>query len=399
MNATLEFPPIDETMAEQTRSAVVAAPEPAQDLATMDLKTIALSGFYPHSRQAEEAKAALTGLVLDLSNQARIDEAKSLRWRLIGQPMADVRKLTKAMKSTLASASKAIGAEEDRVLAEFGKADALITPHIQAREDEIEAEREAKAQAEAERKAKHQAGIERIQSYVRIAREKRLTSDGIAGGITVLDGMDFGDDWQEYREQAVAARDEARNALQALHAEVKAREEQAAETERLRRLAEQQAAELERLRAAERERQAAEARAESERLEALAIQQREARERAAAASKEYTEGPDAPQVLKEEAETPDATDRATTADASPSGGSMGAGQPAATGPAGGPITTLKLGAISDRLGFTLTRAFVESLGINPVGTEKAAVLFAESDWPRLCDALVAHIQAKRGVVA
>ena len=58
MNATLEFPPIDETMAEQTRSAVVAAPEPAQDLATMDLKTIALSGFYPHSRQAEEAKAA-----------------------------------------------------------------------------------------------------------------------------------------------------------------------------------------------------------------------------------------------------------------------------------------------------------------------------------------------------
>ena len=101
MNATLEFPPIDETMAEQTRSAVVAAPEPAQDLATMDLatmdlKTIALSGFYPHSRQAEEAKAALTGLVLDLSNQARIDEAKSLRWRLIGQPMADVRKLKDA---------------------------------------------------------------------------------------------------------------------------------------------------------------------------------------------------------------------------------------------------------------------------------------------------------------
>jgi putative phage-type endonuclease len=124
---------------------------------------------------------------------------------------------------------------------------------------------------------------------------------------------------------------------------------------------------------------------------------RQAAEAAAAKAKEYTEGPGSQQVLKAEAATPDATDRATTADASPSGGSMGAGQPAAAGPAGGPITTLKLGAISDRLGFTLTRAFVESLGINPVGTEKAAVLFAESDWPRLCDALVAHIQAKRGV--
>lgn len=270
MNAPLEFPPIvDEALAvqEQTTAVAVVEPTPQQDLATMDLKTIALSGFYPHSRQADEAKAALTGLALDLSNQARIDEAKSLRWRLIGQPMADVRKLTKAMKSTLASASKAIGAEEERVLAEFGKADALITPQIQAREDELEAEREARAQAEADRKAKHEAGIARIQSFVRVAREKRLSSAAITGGITVLDGMQFGEDWEEYRQLAINARDETRSALQRLRDEAIVREEQEAENERLRQLAEEQAAEIERLRAAERERLAREhAELEAERI-------------------------------------------------------------------------------------------------------------------------------------
>lgn len=283
MNARTEFPPIDESAIEQPAAVAVVEPKPQPDLVTMDLKTIALSGFYPHRRQAEEAKSALTGLVIDLSSQARIDEAKSLRHRLIGQPLADVRKLAKGMKSTLANASKAIGTELEAVEAKFAEADAIITPQIQKREDELEAEREARAQAEAERKAKHEAGIERIQSWVRIARERQLSSAAISAGITVLDGMQFGDDWEEYRQLAINARDETRRALQKLYDEAVAREEQAAENERLRQLAEQQAAELQRLRAAEAERQAQAAREESERLEKLAEEKR-ARMAAAAPS-------------------------------------------------------------------------------------------------------------------
>lgn len=45
------------------------------------------------------------------------------------------------------------------------------------------------------------------------------------------------------------------------------------------------------------------------------------------------EGRDSQQVLKAEAATPDATDRDAPADASPVGGPMGVGQPAAAGPA------------------------------------------------------------------
>lgn len=56
--------------------------------------------------------------------------------------------------------------------------------------------------------------------------------------------------------------------------------------------------------------------------------------------------------------------------------------------------TLKLGAICERLGFTVTAAFVsDTLGIQPAATDKAAKLYRESDWPRICAALVEHINS------
>lgn len=105
------------------------------------------------------------------------------------------------------------------------------------------------------------------------------------------------------------------------------------------------------------------------------------------------------QVLKAEPAPvlADATDRGTAVIESPRGGAMGAGQAAAAAPAGEPAT-LKLGTIGERLGFTLTEAFVsEVLGIKPSGKDKRAVMFKESDFGRICAALVNHIQkAKAG---
>lgn len=67
-------------------------------------------------------------------------------------------------------------------------------------------------------------------------------------------------------------------------------------------------------------------------------------------------------------------------------------------PASAEPATLKLGAIGERLGFTLTEAFVsEVLGIKPSGKDKRAVMFKESDFPRICDALSRHaLRAKAG---
>lgn len=57
--------------------------------------------------------------------------------------------------------------------------------------------------------------------------------------------------------------------------------------------------------------------------------------------------------------------------------------------------TLKLGQISERLGFTVTADFLASLGFTPAAVDKAAKLFHEAQFPELCDALMAHIAAVR----
>jgi hypothetical protein len=56
--------------------------------------------------------------------------------------------------------------------------------------------------------------------------------------------------------------------------------------------------------------------------------------------------------------------------------------------------TLNLTAIAQRLGFSLPATFIaESLGIQHAATDKAAKLYRESQWPLICDALKAHIDA------
>jgi Sec-independent protein translocase protein TatA len=56
-------------------------------------------------------------------------------------------------------------------------------------------------------------------------------------------------------------------------------------------------------------------------------------------------------------------------------------------------TTLKLGVICERLGITMTAAFVaDTLGIKPARVEGAAKLYRESDFGRICAALQQHIE-------
>ena len=54
--------------------------------------------------------------------------------------------------------------------------------------------------------------------------------------------------------------------------------------------------------------------------------------------------------------------------------------------------SLKLGQISERLGFNLTGEFLKNLGFEPAAQIKNAVLFHERDFPLMCMRLVSHIQ-------
>jgi putative phage-type endonuclease len=69
-----------------------------------------------------------------------------------------------------------------------------------------------------------------------------------------------------------------------------------------------------------------------------------------------------------------------------------AGRPAAVQPdTRPPITT---GTLCERLGFAVTAAFVESLGIKPAPSpvKKAGTWWREADFPRICAALMEHLQ-------
>jgi putative phage-type endonuclease len=55
--------------------------------------------------------------------------------------------------------------------------------------------------------------------------------------------------------------------------------------------------------------------------------------------------------------------------------------------------TMKLGQISELLGFSVTSEILHSLGIESVGKERAAILYREADFPRICACLIANINA------
>jgi len=68
--------------------------------------------------------------------------------------------------------------------------------------------------------------------------------------------------------------------------------------------------------------------------------------------------------------------------------------PAVSGQVGGVI---KLGDINARLGpLSITADGLAQLGIKPVGKERSAVLYAESDWPRILGVLISHLQSCQG---
>ncbi|HCA25307.1 MAG TPA: Heme peroxidase [Pseudomonas sp.] len=59
--------------------------------------------------------------------------------------------------------------------------------------------------------------------------------------------------------------------------------------------------------------------------------------------------------------------------------------------------TIKLGDINARLGpLSISADGLAQLGIQSVGKERSAVLYAESDWPRICAVLIEHLQRCHG---
>lgn len=434
------------TIEEQAAGTAIAQVKPGElDLTKIDLEAVALAKFADARAAIATATAKLSGVVHDLSTPSKLADAKSLRYRLIGTPLAEARKTSAALKSKLTAVSKVVGAELTSIEACFAAADALITPQIDAREAQLAEERRIAAEKEAARVQAHRDNLAKLAGYVEFARG--LPSTRIADGIEKVKAIVIDPAaWEEFSAQAEEQKATTIERMQALLQTALVDEERA-------RIAAEQKAEAERLAAerAEIERQKAELQAQQE-AAAQAQHEREAAERAEAeakakkdredaayeswlvstnpsgdveavqrqweASPEYhelhgltytapiTEVQDSQQVLKAEASTPDATDRDAPAITGPSVGSMGAGQPADAGPvaAAAPtpqvrsftapavseLPTMTLGQISTRLGFTVSADFLASLGFE-AHKEKASRLYRPSLFPAICLAISTHV--------
>ncbi len=224
--------------------ALATAGDAKLDLTKVSLADVAMAQFGDWSEQVKKAKATLNGLVMEMPTQAKVDEFKSLRQRLINVPRAEARRVAKDVKSKLSKTSKAVGEAEEQIVSAWDEAETLITPAIDKRQAELDEERARKAAGQAFRIALHNALIARINGYVESAQG--LASERIAKGVEFVDGLTFGDECEEFKPQYEAAQQTTLATLRKMLADAQAAE--AAEAQRMenervaRELAEQREA-------------------------------------------------------------------------------------------------------------------------------------------------------------
>lgn len=369
---------------------------------------------YSHTEAAlAELNKRFNGAKFDLTTPNGDKAARSARLELVTL-RTDLEKKRKAFKAPALEFGKKIDAEAARITAEIESLEKPIDAQIRADEARREQERQERVRIEQARVKVHHDAMAGIRSYVAAARG--LPAERIQKGIDKLQAMVFGAEAEEFAAQYAEAKAETVAALTALHAETKAREEEAARLEAQRqeqaRVAAEQKAEADRLAAerAQAEQDLAAQRAEVER-QRKDLERQQADLAAAEAERERKRAQqieDARLAALAEQRRQDAAAESVRISAAPvnaSGPAHLAPQPApglefdASGvlsPKTRPEepATLKLGTICERLGVTMTAAFVaDTLGVKHSATQMTAKLYREADFARICAALAKHAGA------
>ena len=380
-----------------TQQPLRQQPPPVSAVAKIDLMALALSRFGEWRAGAAALVERYRAVVFDLSTPKGYAELTKAIAEVRAPRFAaqNVSKASKSELASISKAIGAEEAAVAAYLADTEVRLVKLRDDHDAKVAAEKAERERIAAERAQKQADGVAGIRGYLTRAQTAAD--MTAERVGKGIELLEAMTFAaDDWLD-PVAAANAQCETLEGMRALHTTLQAREEAAAAAEAQRLENERVAAELaaaqaklhaEQQRIAKLQAMVAEIRAaatghdnasaadlyearvavaaldvseavyaEFEALaqaaqastlaaldklhgaacdrEIAAVEAARATEAEAArqAATESTEGQDSQQVLKAEGESPDATDRDAPADTSPRGGAMGAGQPAAAGPA------------------------------------------------------------------
>lgn len=254
---------------------------------TTELTVVERAAIALGTSEREAQLAALvneSSTIVAIKNNAGRDQCHSAAMKL-RTTRVDIEKAGKAAREDATAFSKAVIAEEKRLVAITAPEEERLLGLRDEWDEAREAERRAKVEAEARRIAAIRVKIDEIRACVSIAAGK--SSADIEGAIIALvdETIDI-EGFAEMTGDAEAARGETLDKLRAMHGAALAQEaearrvaEERAELERQRAALE---AEQERLAAerAEQERRDAAARAEQDRKDAEARAAREAEERA-----------------------------------------------------------------------------------------------------------------------
>ena len=378
---TLTFPPIEGI--EDAQSAPVEIAAEVIDFAEIKAGNVLVK--YNRTEAAlRDLRSRFAGAKFDLTTTKGDKAARAARLEFVTL-RTSLEKMRKELKTPALEFGKKIDAEAQRITAEIKALEDPIDAQIKADETRRENERLEAARIEADRKAKHEASIARIRGFVDQA--KGLSSERIAKGRAAASLITIGDDFQEFKGQAITALNETLAALQSMHDEAKAREDEAARLEAQRieneRIAAEQAEQKRKLdeqalEIAERLRKLAEQEAEIARKSEPVAQPVEVVQEVVAVAEPVELAVESASEVVAQTVTPPPTEP-TAIDTAPMGRFVS--------------KIMTTGQICERLGITVSAGFLIELGINSVQQNGPGTYFYESTFNAICDAISAHVLA------
>lgn len=216
-------------MTESTSTAVAAPQAPGAILAKrMSIKDTVLAQFKDTEAGLQAMADKYRDVVYDVTTPKGMKEAIAGRAELRDDGRLAITRAEKKVKADVAELKEVMSAEVLRLVGIVRPVEEAIDAQIKVEEKRKADEKADRDRKEAERTGAHRTNIEQLRAYVAQAEGKPL--DTIKGAIEKLQEMAFGEEWEEFAQQAQAERD---NTVAGLHALVQ-REEQRIENERLR---------------------------------------------------------------------------------------------------------------------------------------------------------------------
>jgi len=367
----------------ETETTTAVAQQKAADIATkpMSIKDTVLAQFKDTEAGLKAMAEKYRDVVYVVTESKGMADAKAARADLRDNGRRMLTRTEASVKADVNELKKVMGDEVERLVAIVKPVEDAIDAQIKAEETRKAEEKAKRDKAEADRVAAHRANIEQLKAYVDKAEGQPV--EVIEKAIATLGDMTFGEEWQEFAQEAEAAC--------------------LATVQRLLAMVESEKTRIENARL---QKELADARAALA-AQAPAPAPAEPPAAAPAPAADSTAFVVEPWEAAEPAATVAAQPAAEPVDAlAPARQRVSSWAAARNAPAPAPVAEvaapgLKLGTINERLGGAITTSAegLRVLGFEPAGRAGAHGVYREADFPLILAAMVRHIEAVQAKAA